>query len=184
MITQRRLARTLCIAGAILTISGGVVGLSATPTFAVTVAPGTTIAANNAPYSTAGKACDPNRDGYHFIMNQLAYPAGSLINAADFGPVNITFSNGTTAVASFTDLSGGNTAHFLDDDTNQAGNFTITSATMTFPVGSNITGYGNFVISHPPCGTTTTTIAPATTTTIAPTTTTDDRPNHNHNDRP
>ena len=130
------------------------------------VGPGSTVTVGNAPYSSAGKSCDPNRDGWHFIMNQLEYPEGSVIDGNDFGAVNITFSDGSTAVASFTDLAGGNVAHFLNNTVNQTGNFTITSVTMTFPATSDITGYGNFVISHPPCGTVTT-----TTTTMAPTTT-------------
>jgi len=58
--------------------------------------------------------------------------------------LNITFSDGTTGVATFTDLAGGNTAHFLDGADHQSGNFTIASATMTFPAGTDITGFGNF----------------------------------------
>ncbi len=176
MFHQLRIARRLCVAGVILTVSGATLGLFGAATYAVSVDPGSTTAvAGNSPYSTVGKTCDPNRNGYHFIMNGLEYPAGSVIDAADFGPINITFSDGSTAVASFTDLAGDKTAHFLNSTVNQTGNFTITSATMAFPAGSDITGFGNFVISHPPCGTTstttTTTVAP-TTTTVAPTTTT------------
>ncbi len=174
MFTQTRLARSLCFAGAVLTLGGGALGLASGTASAVGVGPGSTVTVGNAPYSSAGKSCDPNRDGWHFIMNQLEYPEGSVIDGNDFGAVNITFSDGSTAVASFTDLAGGNVAHFLNNTVNQTGNFTITSVTMTFPATSDITGYGNFVISHPPCGTvttTTTTMAPTTTTT-APTTTT------------
>ena len=201
MFNQRRLARTLCFAGAILTLSGGAIGLTSVTTFAAPnpnpVGPGDTIAVNNTPFDSTGQQCDPSRDGWHFIMNQLEYPVGATIDGADFGPINITFSDSSTAQAMFTDLSGtlanpGTTAHFLNNTVNQTGNFTISSATMTFPSGSDITGYGNFVISHPPCGTvnttttsttttvapttttstTTTTVAPTTTTTVAPTTTT------------
>src|SRR4051812_7418332 len=188
MFTHLRAARSLCFAGAILTISGLGIGFTAGTSLAGNTNPvvaGTVAPVNNAPsYSTLGKSCDPQRDGYHFIMNQLDYPADSVINGSGFGPINITFSNGSTGVALFTDLAGGNTAHFLDSTHNQSGNFTITSASMTFPAGTDITGYGNLVISHPPCGTsstttttvapttTTTTVAPTTTTTVAPTTTT------------
>lgn len=169
MRTELRLARLLTFAGAILTLSGAAVGLSSGASFAVTVGPGSTVTVNNAPFSSAGKTCDPNRDGWHFIMNQLDFPAGSQIDGADFGPINIVFSDGSTGLALFTDLAGASTAHFLDSTNNQSGNFTIASASMTFPSGTDITGFGNFVISHPPCGTTTTT---TTTTTAAPTTTT------------
>ena len=130
----------LCITGAILTVSGLAVGVSAGTSLAGSVSAGTVASVGNAPFSSVGKQCDPNRDGWHFIMNQLEYPAGSTINGADFGPINITFSDNSTGVATFTDLSGGNTAHFLNNTVNQSGSFTITSATMTFPPGSDITG--------------------------------------------
>src|SRR6185295_16429369 len=112
MFTQLRLARTLCFAGAILTISGGVIGLTSVTSFANSVQPGSTISVNNTPFSSGSKDCDPSRDGWHFILNQLDYAAGATINGADFGPINITFSDNSTGVALFTDLSGGNTAHF------------------------------------------------------------------------
>ena len=169
MSTQLRFTRARCFAGAILAVGSTAIGLSSGTSFAATVTPGSSVSVDNAPYSTAGNTCDPNRDGYHFIVNQLVYPVGSVIDANDFGPINITFSNGTTAVANFTDLSGDKTAHFLNSTVNQTGNFTITSATLSFPTGSDITGYGNFVISHPPCGTVTTIV---TTTTVTPTTVT------------
>ncbi len=172
MFHQLRIARRLCAAGVILTVSGATLGLLGATTLAVSVGPGFTGAVSNAPYSTAGQTCDPNRNGYHFIMNQLVYPEGAVINAADFGPINITFSDGSTAVATFTDLAGGQTAHFLNSTVDQTGNFTITSATMIFPAGTDITSFGGFVISHPPCGTTTTntttTVVPSTTTTVVP----------------
>ena len=182
MFNQLRIARRICIAGVILTVGGGTLGLSGATTYAGSGGAGSTAVVGNTPYSTTGQACDPSRDGYHFIMNGLEYPKGSVIDAADFGPINITFSDGSTAVASFTDLSGnadgGKTAHFLNSTVNRTGSYTITSATMVFPAGTDITAFGNFVISHPPCATvattttTTTTVAPTTTTTVAPTTTT------------
>src|SRR6476619_2676100 len=98
MFTQLRLARTLCFAGAILTISGGVIGLTGVTSFANSVGPGSTISVNNAPFSSASKDCDQSRNGWHFIMNQLEYPAGATINGADFGPINITFTDFSTAV--------------------------------------------------------------------------------------
>src|SRR5215212_9207352 len=151
MFDNSRLARGICILGLGLTISGASIGILGSTTYADTAGPGTTVSVDNAPYNTAGKPCDPNRDGYHFIMNGLDYPANATIDASDFGPVLITFSNGSTATASFTDLAGGKTAHFLNNTVNQTGNFTITSATMTFPAGSDITGFNQFVISHAPC---------------------------------
>jgi hypothetical protein len=71
------------------------------------------------------------------------------------GPVNITFSDGSTGVASF-NRSGRRlrSAHFLDSTDNQSGNFTDSSRrAWTFPAGNRLSrGYGNFVISHRPCG--------------------------------
>lgn len=164
-----RTATRLCLAGLAITLSGAALGLLGAEAYADSAGAGTTAVVGNSPYSTTDHTCDPNRDGYHFIINGLVYADGAVIDAADFGPINITFSDGSTAVASFTDLSGDNTAHFLNSTVNQTGGFTITSATMTFPAGTDITGYGNFVISHPPCGTTT---SGTTTTTTASTTTT------------
>ena len=131
------------------------------------------------PYSTLGKPCDPQRDGYHFIMNGLEYPDGSVINGNDFGPINITFSNGSTGVALFTDLAGGSVAHFLDSTHNQSGNFDDHGREHDLPSRDGhhrLTATS--VISHPPCGyhhddddddlpptTTTTTVPPTTTTT-------------------
>jgi len=176
MFTRRRLGRSLSIAGVMLTLGGTTLGVLGTTTYAVSVGPGTTVSVENPNYSTDGKACDPNRDGYHFIMNGLEYPAGSVIDGADFGPILITFSDASTGTALFTDLTGAMTAHFLDSITNQSGNFTIVSAQMTFPAGTDITGFNQFRISHPPCGTTTTTTTTeaATTTTEAATTTTEE----------
>ena len=177
MSTKFRFSSALCFAGAALVLGGAAIGLTSSTSFAASVTPGSSYSVDNAPYSTAGKTCDPSRDGYHFIVNQLEFPVGAVIDGSDFGPINITFSDGSTAVAMFTDLSGNSTAHFLNSTVNQTGNFTITSATLTFPAGTDITGYGNFVISHPPCGTVrstpTTTMAPTTTmtpTTLTPTT--------------
>ena len=65
----------------------------------------------------------------------------------------IKFVGGSTAVATFTNTSGP-VAHFLNSTVNQTGNFTVASASMTWPAGTDITGYTNFRISHPPCGTT------------------------------
>ena len=165
MFSHLRAARMLCFSGAIITVSGLGVGLTAGTSLATSANP-SVAPVQNTPYSSYGQQCDPSRDGWHFIMNQLAYPDGATIDGNDFGPVNITFSDGSTGVATFTDLAGGKVAHFLDSTDNQSGNFTIKSASMTFPAGTDITGYGNFVISHPPCGSTTSTTS---TTSTAPT---------------
>ncbi len=167
MFRKIRLARTLSIAGAILTVSGVSLGIAGTTTYASDVGPGVTVFAGNPDYSTAGKACDPDRDGYHFIMNGLEYAAGAVIDGNDFGPILISFSNGSTATATFTDC-GHLTAHFLNNTVNQSGNFTIESAQMTFPAGTDITAFNQFRISHPPCGTVGSTTT--TTTTVAATT--------------
>ncbi len=153
-------------------MSGGAFVLASGTSFAAGVGPGSSVTVNNVPFSSAGQSCDPTRDGWHFIMNQLEYPVGSVIDSNDFGPLMITYSDGSSGVGAFTDLSGSNTTHFLSNDpAHQTGNFTVTSVTMTFPAGTDITGYGNFVLSHPPCETVTTE-APTTTTTEALTTTT------------
>jgi hypothetical protein len=177
MFRKIRVARILSIAGAILTVSGVSLGMAGTTTYASDVGPGVTVFAGNPNYSTAGKDCDLSRNGYHFIMNGLEYAAGAVINGSDFGPILISFSDGSTATATFTDLAGDNTAHFLNSTVNQSGNFTIVSAQMTFPAGTDITAFNQFRISHPPCGTvgsttTTSTTVAATTTTLAATTTT------------
>src|SRR4051812_12900197 len=117
MFTHLRAARVLCFAGAILTTGGLAIGATTATSLAAgavgTVVTGASV--GNTPYSTVGKACDLSRNGYHFIMNQLDYRVGSVIDGNDFGPINITFSDGSTGVASFTDLvGGGSTAHFLD----------------------------------------------------------------------
>ncbi|MEO5723673.1 MAG: hypothetical protein ABIQ39_03685 [Ilumatobacteraceae bacterium] len=172
---KRHIARGLCAVGIMLTLGGATFSLFGATTYASSttdVTPGTTVAVHNMPYSTLGQGCDTGRNGYHFVMTGIE--ATGPIDASDFGPINITFSNGSHAVANFTDMTGP-VAHFINTTINQSGNFTVTSATMTFPAASDVTGYTQFNLSHPPCGTvtapTTTTIAP-TTTTIAPTTTT------------
>ena len=168
----------LTVVGAILAI--GSLTHDASASNVVAVQPGDTISANNIPYDSAGKPCDPTRDGWHFIMNGLNYATGATIDSADFGPIHITFSDLSTADATFTNLAGSAVAHFLNNAVNQVGAFTINSATMKFPAASDITSYTNLVISHSPCqpqvppttvqGTTTT--VGATTTTAAATTTT------------
>lgn len=171
MFTRTGAARTLCFAGALLAVSGVGIGMTAGTSLAGAF-PGTTVFVDNTPYSSYEQNCDHSRDGWHISMTQLAYPYEAVIDGSDFGPVDLTFSNGSHGVALFTDLTGGNVAHFLDSTHNQAGNFTITSASLTFPDGSDITGYGQFVISHPPCvETTATTSTEAPATTEAPTTT-------------
>ena len=138
------------------------------------VSPGDTVAAMNVPYSSEGKQCDESRDGWHLVMNGVETSSGNAPTAADFGPVILTFSGGSSGTAIFTDASGDKVAHFLDATTNQTGAFTLVSALMTFPAGTTVTGYGNFVISHPPCGTisTTTTTSPVSTTSTTEATTT------------
>src|SRR4051812_6923798 len=123
MFTHLRAARVLCFAGAILTTGGLAVGVTTGTSLAASAGSGAVAKVDNTPFSTLGKPCDPNCDGYHFIMNQLEYPAGSVIDGNDFGPINITFSDGSTGVATFTDLAGKSTAHFLDSIHNQSGNF-------------------------------------------------------------
>lgn len=154
MRTRMRLGRSLCTAGVMLTLGGATLGVLGATTYATSVGPGTTVPIGNPGFSTVGQYCDEYHNGYHFIMEGLQYPAASVIDAADFGPVNISFSDGSTAVAMFTDLTGGSTAHFLNDTTNQTGNFTVTSAQMTFPAGTDITGFSQFTIRNVPCATT------------------------------
>ncbi len=141
---------------------------------AVVVAPGVTVEVDNTPYSSDQGECDETRDGWHIIMNGIETTDGNPPTADDFGPVNLMFSDGSTAQALFTDASGDKVAHFLNDDVNQEGAFTVTAGAMTFPNGTRITSFNNLVISHPPCGTivTTTTTVPDTTTTTVPDTTT------------
>jgi LPXTG-motif cell wall-anchored protein len=132
---------------------------------------------NNTPYSSSSGACDEARNGWHIIMNGITTFDGEPPAAEDFGPVNLTFSDGSTAQALFTDASGSQVAHFLNNNTNQNGFFEVTAGAMTFPNGTRITSFNQFVISHPPCGTivTTTTnpVTTETTTTTSPVVTTD-----------
>jgi LPXTG-motif cell wall-anchored protein len=149
-----RLGRNLSIAGVMLTLGGVTLGVLGGTTYATSVGPGSTVAIGNPGFSTVGQYCDDYHNGYHFTMNGLEYPAGAVIDAADFGPVSISFSDGSTAVAAFTDVTGGSTAHFLNDTTNQTGNFTVVSAQLTFPAGTDVTGFNQFRISNVPCATT------------------------------
>jgi LPXTG-motif cell wall-anchored protein len=176
MLTRMRLGRSLCVAGVMLTLGGATLGILGPTTYALSVGPGTTVSIANYDYSTIGQQCDEYRNGYHFTLSGLEYPEGAVIDAADFGPVNISFSDGSGAMATFTDLEGGSTAHFINTTTNQSGNFLIVSAKMTFPAGTNITGFDQFRISSPPCDTTgvpptaegpTTTAAETTATAVA-----------------
>jgi LPXTG-motif cell wall-anchored protein len=141
---------------------------------AVVVAPGVAVEVDNTPYSSDQGECDESRDGWHIIMNGIKTTDGKPPTADDFGPVNLMFSDGSTAQALFTDASGSKVAHFLNDDVNQEGAFTVTAGAMTFPNGTRITSFNKLVISHPPCGTivTTTTTVPDTTTSTVPDTTT------------
>jgi hypothetical protein len=171
MFNHLRVARGLCVAGVMFTLGGASLGiLGSTAHAANEVNPATgTVSVHNTPYSTLGQGCDSSNDGFHFILNGLAYAEGATINADDFGTVKITFSSGAPIYASFTGLSGGKTAHFINSSANQTGNYTITSATMTWPAGSDIISFGQFTISHVPCGTvgSTTTTVEETTTTVA-----------------
>jgi hypothetical protein len=141
------------------------------PARAVDVGPGSAASVENVPYSSLSGGCDESRDGWHIVMNGVETSDGEPATAADFGPIALTFSDASTGSAVFTDMSGP-TAHFLDAVTNQSGEFTLTSATMTFPAGSRVTAYNNFRISHPPCGTVTTTstnpVSTETTSTTSP----------------
>lgn len=174
MFTKLRVCRSLSIGGIFLTLSSAAIGMLGSTSYASSVGPGSVAIVGNSGYSTVAHSCDEYRNGYHIIMTGLVYAAGATVDGGDFGPITITFSDGTTAIATFTDLSVGTTAHFLNNTVNQDGNFTIVSAQMTFPAGSDITGFNQFSISDPPCGTvvpTTTTEAATTTTEAAPTTT-------------
>jgi len=133
---------------------------------AAPVGPGSTIAVANTPYASSSGGCDPTRDGWHIVLVGLSTGNGQPPTAGDFGSVALTFADGSTGTAAFTDVSSGSVAHFLDASTNQNGPATITAASMTFPPGTNVAGFVNFVISHPPCGTnpTTTTTNPVVTT--------------------
>lgn len=139
---------------------------------AVVVAPGVAVEMDNTPYSSDQGECDETRDGWHIIMNGIETTDGNPPTAEDFGPVNLVFSDGSTAQALFTDASGDKIAHFLNDDVNQEGAFTVTAGAMTFPNGTRITSFINLVISHPPCGTTVTTTTTSPVTTVPDTTTT------------
>ena len=160
------------VTGALLVLAAFVIPTSAG---AMSVGPGTIASVQNTPYSSDSGGCDPSRDGWHLIMNGIEHGSGGL-TGSDFGPVTLTFSNGSSGSAVFTDASD-KTAHFLDATTNQSGGpFTITSASMTFPGGTTVTSFNNFVVSHPPCGSvptsTTSTTADTTTSTAESTTTT------------
>ena len=173
MFTRLRVGRSLSIGGIFLTLSGVAIGALGSTSYASSVGPGSVAVVGNPGYSTVDHSCDEYRNGYHIIMSGLDYAAGATVDGGDFGPITITFSDGSPAIATFTDLSGGTTAHFLNNTVNQDGNFTIVSAQMTFPTGSDITGLNQFSISDPPCGTvvaTTTTEDPPTTTEAPPTT--------------
>ena len=159
------------VTGALLVLAAFVIPTSAG---AMSVGPGTIASVQNTPYSSDSGGCDPSRDGWHLIMNGIKHGSGKL-TGSDFGPVTLTFSNGSSGSAVFTDASS-KTAHFLDATTNQSGGpFTITSASMTFPGGTTVTSFNNFVVSHPPCGSvptsTTSTTADTTTSTAESTTT-------------
>ena len=159
------------VTGALLVLAAFVIPTSAG---AMSVGPGTSASVQNTPYSSDSGGCDPSRDGWHLIMNGIKHGSGKL-TGSDFGPVTLTFSNGSSGSAVFTDASS-KTAHFLDATTNQSGGpFTITSASMTFPGGTTVTSFNNFVVSHPPCGSvptsTTSTTADTTTSTAESTTT-------------
>lgn len=138
------------------------------PGAAAIVGPGTTVSVANTPYSSEGMTCDESRDGWHFIMNGIETTGGGDPAAADFGPITLQFSDGSSGLATFTDASS-KTAHFLDATNNQSGLFTLTSASMTFPAGTTVTSFTNFVISHPPCGTVTTSTNPVSTETSSTT---------------
>ena len=113
---------------------------------------------DNFPPTQSAMSCDFSRtDGYHFIINRLVYPQGATIDGADFGPILITFRAAPRPLPVHQNVGGGNIAHFLNSTDNQSGNCTILSATMTFPLGTNITGFNKFNLSHVPCGTNTTT---------------------------
>jgi LPXTG-motif cell wall-anchored protein len=145
---------------------------------ATVAGPGVTVEVDNTPYSSVSGECDEDRDGWHIIMNGITTSDGEPPTASDFGPVNLLFSDSSTAQAVFTDASSVGVAHFLNDTSNQEGPYTLTAAAMTFPNGTRITSFNKFVISHPPCGTieTTTTTVPDTTTTTVPDTTTTTSP--------
>jgi LPXTG-motif cell wall-anchored protein len=173
-ITQAGRAQRRPLASLALIFSGvvlvAVVALLPTSAGATDVSPELSVEVANTPYSSDGGQCDESRDGWHIIMNGVVTSDGEPATADDFGPVNLLFSDSSTAQALFTDASGDKVAHFLNDTVNQEGAHTITSAVMTFPAGTRITSFNNFVISHPPCGTieTTTTTVPDTTTTTSP----------------
>jgi LPXTG-motif cell wall-anchored protein len=167
--TQRRpLASLALIFGGVVLVA--VVALLPTSAGAIDVSPELSVEVANTPYSSGSGQCDESRDGWHIIMNGIETSDGEPATAADFGPVNLLFSDSSTAQALFTDASGDKVAHFLNNTVNQEGAHTVTSAVMTFPAGTRITSFNNFVISHPPCGTiVTTTTNPVTTETTSTT---------------
>jgi len=154
-----------------------------TTALAASVSAGQTITTSNLGQGSStefqqahGGKCDPNNDGWHFIINGLSAGDGTTLDATDLpSTISIKFSDGSVVSGAFLKLSGP-TAHYLNNSDHQADNVYPTSASLTFPAVTDVTAYTNFVLSHIPCGfpgTTTTTTQPATTTTAAATTTTE-----------
>jgi LPXTG-motif cell wall-anchored protein len=178
MVARKVLGGLLLTAGTVMLTSGVLPAISSAET-APAVAPyalEATATVENLPWTVPdppNKGCDPNRDGWHFVMNGItATVAPNLLNAGDFGAIVISFSDGTSGTALWQEMSG-QTAHFLGTADHQYGTVSPVSASMAWPQGTRVTGYNNFVLSHPPCtfGSTTTTTAPTTTTTTTTTTT-------------
>ncbi|HRA47350.1 MAG TPA: hypothetical protein PK819_04690, partial [Thermomicrobiales bacterium] len=122
---------------------------------------GTTIYAGNLDgydYDT----CDPNNDGWHFVITGLSGNAPSQIT--------VTWSTGASEVLPLDKVTGG-TAHYISTTVFPFGT-TVTSASATI-VGD----YGNFNLSHIPCyiltpTATNTVSATATKTTVSTSTST------------
>jgi len=94
--------------------------------------------------------CDPDRDGWHFVLAVVQTLGGITPNASDFGPVTFTSTSGE-GTAPFTDMTGP-VAHFLDATGTIPTTASILAASMTFPETTSVTGFVQFRLSHSPCG--------------------------------
>ena len=132
---RRVTVATLTALGALLVVAGSLIAPGARAT---TVGPGSTVSVSNLPYASSEGGCDPSRDGWHIVMNGVTTSSGTTPQASDFAAVQLTFADGSSGSATFTDMTGA-VAHFLDATTNQNAPATIVTATLTFPSGTAVT---------------------------------------------
>jgi hypothetical protein len=100
----------------------------------------------NVPYVPGDNPCDER--GWHLIMNGVT-PATA--GNGDFGSVLLTFSDGTTGTATFDRITAGGVAMWYFQPASGTASQTLTSGTTTFPGGSGVTEFNQFVISNPAC---------------------------------